>query len=150
MICVLGLDLGEKRIGVAGCDRLGLIASGITTIHRRSFSQDMDELKQMIRDRQIDRLIVGLPYTMDGKIGFQAKRIQRLAQRISEAVNLPIEFMDERLTSHEAKQLMGQHRRRSHRELGAVDRMAAALILQQWLDQKRQETSLHAKMSFDL
>lgn len=150
MICVLGLDLGEKRIGVAGCDRLGLIASGITTIHRRSFSQDMDELKQMIRDRQIDRLIVGLPYTMDGKIGFQAKRIQRLAQRISEAVNLPIEFMDERLTSHEAKQLIGQHRRRSHRELGAVDRMAAALILQQWLDQKRQETSLHAKMSFDL
>jgi putative holliday junction resolvase len=150
LICVLGLDLGEKRIGVAGCDRLGLIASGITTIHRRSFSQDMDELTQMIRDRQIDRLIVGLPYTMDGKIGFQAKRIQRLAQRISEAVNLPIEFMDERLTSHEAKELMGRHRRRSHHELGVVDRMAAALILQQWLDQKRQETSLHAKMSFDL
>lgn len=150
MICVLGLDLGEKRIGVAGCDRLGLMASGLTTIHRRSFSQDMDELRQMIRDRDIDRLIIGLPYTMDGKIGFQAKRIQRLAQRISNAVELPIEFMDERLTSHEAKQLMGQQRRRSNRDLGAVDRMAAALILQQWLDQKRQESSSHAKISFDL
>lgn len=150
MICVLGLDLGEKRIGVAGCDRLGLMASGLTTIHRRSFAMDMEELQQMIHDRQIDRLIVGLPYTMEGKIGFQAKRVQRLARRISEAVDLPIEFVDERLTSHEAKQLIGQQRRRSNRDLGAVDRMAAALILQQWLDQMRQESTSHAKMSFDL
>ncbi len=150
LICVLGLDLGEKRIGVAGCDRLGLMASGLTTIHRRSFAQDMEELQQMIRDREIDRLVIGLPYTMEGKIGFQAKRVQRLAQRIAEAVALPVEFVDERMTSHEAKQLIGQHRRRSNRDLGAVDRMAAALILQHWLDQKRQEPSSHAKMSVDL
>ena len=150
MICALGLDLGEKRIGVAGCDRLGLMASGLTTIHRRAFAQDMDELQQIIRDRDITLLVIGLPYTMKGKIGFQAKRVQKLAQRIAAAVELPIEFVDERLTSHEAKVLMGKQRRRSNRDRGAVDRMAAALILQQWLDQKRQESSSHAKMSVDL
>ena len=150
LICALGLDLGEKRIGVAGCDRLGLTASGLTTIHRRGFAHDMEQLKQIIRDREIDQLIIGLPYTMEGKIGFQAKRVQRLAKRISEAVELPVEFVDERLTSHEAKQLIQQHRRKGNRDLGVVDRMAAALILQYWLDQKRQESSSRAKMSFDL
>ena len=150
MICALGLDLGEKRIGVAGCDRLGLSASGLTTIHRRGFTQDMEQLRQIIRDRDIDQLIIGLPYTMEGKIGFQAKRVQRLAKRISEAVGLPMEFVDERLTSHEAKQLMAQHRRKGNRELGVVDRMAAALILQYWLDQKRQESTTRGRMSLDL
>lgn len=150
MICVLGLDLGEKRIGVAGCDRLGLMASGLTTIHRRAFAQDMETLQKIIGDRDINLLVIGLPYTMEGKIGYQAKRVQRLAQRISETVELPIEFVDERLTSHEAKQLIQQQRRRANRDRGAVDRMAAALILQQWLDQKRQEPSSHEKMSVDL
>ena len=150
LICALGLDLGEKRIGIAGCDRLGLTASGLTTIHRRSFVQDMEQLQGIMRERAITVLVIGLPYTMAGKIGYQAKRVQRLAQRISEAVDCPIEFVDERLTSHEAKQLIQQQRRRAHRDRGAVDRMAAALILQQWLNQKRQEPSSHAKMSVDL
>ena len=150
MVSALGLDLGARRVGVAGCDRLGLTASGLTTIHRRSFSQDMDELQTLIQERSINQLVIGLPYTMDGQLGYQAKRVQKLARRISEAVDLPVEFVDERLTSHEAKQLIGQHRSRGNRELGVVDRMAAALILQQWLDQKRQESSSHARMSFDL
>ncbi|NJN23748.1 MAG: Holliday junction resolvase RuvX, partial [Acaryochloridaceae cyanobacterium RL_2_7] len=60
MICALGLDLGEKRIGVAGCDRLGLTASGLMTIHRRAFAQDMEQLKTVIRDREINQLIIGL------------------------------------------------------------------------------------------
>ena len=150
MICALGLDLGEKRIGVAGCDRLGLTASGITTIHRKAFQQDIDTLQAIIEERQIETLIIGLPYTMEGKIGFQAKRVQRLAQRISKAVNLPIEYIDERLTSHEAKQIMQHQRRRANRDRGAVDRMAAALILQQGLNQTRQEPSSRAKISVDL
>ncbi|MEM9137025.1 MAG: Holliday junction resolvase RuvX [Cyanobacteria bacterium P01_F01_bin.42] len=152
-MCALGLDLGERRIGVAGCDRLGLIASGLTTIHRRSFSEDMELLSQIIRDRDVTLLVIGLPYTLEGKIGYQAKRVQRLAQRISDAVNLPVEFIDERLTSHEAKQLIQQQRRRANRDRGAVDRMAAALILQQWLNQNQnrnpQDQSSHAKISLD-
>ncbi|MCM1981362.1 Holliday junction resolvase RuvX [Lyngbya confervoides] len=150
MISALGLDLGERRIGVSGCDRLGLLATGITTIHRRSFEADMQQLKQIIQDRDVTLLVVGLPYTMDGKIGYQARRVQKLARRIAEAVALPLEYVDERLTSYEAKQLVYQQSKRVNRESGIIDRKAAALILQQWLDQKRQDSTSHARMSHDL
>ncbi len=149
MILALGLDLGEKRIGVAGCDRLGLFATGLTTIHRQSFAQDMQLLKEIIQSRNIQILIVGLPYRMDGTLGAQARRIQKLATRISQAVDLPIEYMDERLTSYEAEQLMRSQGQRASAKSGVIDRKAAAIILQQWLDQKRQEFASHAKMSVD-
>lgn len=150
MISVLGLDLGEKRIGVAGCDRLGLFATGLTTIHRKSFASDIQSLQQIIQERSAELLVIGLPYTMDGKLGHQAKRIQKLARRIATAVHLPVEYMDERLTSFEAEQLISAQHRRTSAKSGLIDRKAAALILQQWLDQKRQESTSRARMTLDL
>ena len=96
MISALGLDLGHRRIGVAGCDRTGLIASGLTTIHRTSFEQDIAQLRQLIQEREVTLLVIGLPYSMNGEIGTQAKRTQKLARRISNALQLPmgwVEFM---------------------------------------------------------
>jgi len=136
-ISALGLDVGQKRIGVAGCDGTGLIATGLTTIERKSFQQVIDELQAMIHDRQVQILIIGLPYNMDGSLGFQAKQVQKFARAISRALSLPIEYVDERLTSYQAEQLLHAENISPSRNKGLIDRKAASLILQQWLDERR-------------
>jgi len=137
-ISALGLDVGRKRIGVAGCDRTGLIATGLTTLHRQSFDQVVAELTPLIQSRQVQLLVVGLPYTMDGSEGTQARQVRRFAQRLGRALALPIVYADERLSSVEAEDLIRQQQHLATAERGLVDRKAAALILQRWLDQRRQ------------
>ncbi len=136
-ISALGLDFGRKRIGVAGCDRTGLIATGITTIERTSFEQDVEQIRQLVNEREVQVLVMGLPYSMDGSIGFQARQVQKFTTRLSKALKLPVEYMDERLTSFQAEQLLIAENRSPSRHKGLIDRKAAALILQQWLDVKR-------------
>lgn len=143
MISALGLDLGHRRIGVAGCDRLGLIAAGLTTVHRTSFEQDIAQLRQLTQSREVSVLVVGLPYSMNGDIGTQAKRTQKLAQRIGAALNLPIEYMDERLTSVEAEAMLQAQHISPSRNRELIDRKAACIILQQWLDLRRQVLRSH-------
>ncbi len=138
-ISALGLDVGHKRIGVAGCDGTGLIATGLTTIERSSFQQDVEQLQALVAQRQVHLLVVGLPYTMDGNLGFQAKQVQKFARRISVALNLPVEFVDERLTSVQAEEMLLAEGRSPSRHRSAIDRKAAAIILQQWLDQRRRD-----------
>ena len=133
-VSALGLDVGKKRVGVAGCDGMGLLATGLTTIERTSFKEDIAKLKQIIEEREVNVLVVGLPYSMDGTIGFQAKRVQKFAQRLSQALELPIEYIDERLTSVEAEAQLKAQKRFSTYNKGLIDRQAAAIILQQWLD----------------
>lgn len=144
-ISALGLDLGHRRIGVAGCDGTGLIATGLMTIRRTSFAQDLNLLRQIVAERQVQTLVVGLPYTMDGELGTQARKTQKLASRIAKALDLPLHYVDERLTSHEAESMMRSQRINlaQHRDL--IDRKAAALILQQWLDQKPWQSSVGAE-----
>jgi putative holliday junction resolvase len=138
-ISVLALDVGTKRIGVAGCDGLGLIATGLTTIQRSSLARDLEQLRQIVAERQVQRLVIGLPYTMAGEIGSQARQVQKFAQKVSAALQLPIEYADERLTSVEAEeQMKAQNLSPSHHK-PTVDRIAAALILQQWLDERRSD-----------
>lgn len=140
-ISALGLDLGHRRIGVAGCDGTGLIATGLTTIRRTSFAKDIEQLQQIVDQRQVQTLVIGLPYTMDGELGTQAQRTQRLAYRIGKALDLPIDFVDERLTSHEAESMMHNQRMSTRENRALIDRKAAALILQRWLDRKPWLTS---------
>lgn len=135
-ISALGLDIGKRRVGVAGCDGLGLLATPITTIERQSFAQDVEKFRQIVEERKVLLLVVGLPYSMDGSLGFQAEYVQNFAQRLGEALNLPIEYVDERLTSVEAEEQLKTKKRFSSRDKGLIDRQAAAIILQQWLDQR--------------
>ncbi|NEQ24399.1 MAG: Holliday junction resolvase RuvX [Microcoleus sp. SIO2G3] len=136
-ISALGLDVGNKRIGVAGCDGLGLIATGLTTIERTSFDRDIAQLRHLVEQRQVDVLVVGLPYLMDGSIGAQARKVQKFTARLSAALGLPVEYVDERLTSVEAEELVKAERRSLSDNKGLIDRKAAAIILQQWLDERR-------------
>ncbi|NEQ95499.1 MAG: Holliday junction resolvase RuvX [Cyanothece sp. SIO2G6] len=137
MISALGLDIGRKRIGVAGCDGLGLIATGLATIQRRSFQQDVERLQQFVNERRVQVLVVGLPYTMDGALGSQARQTQKFARRLAHVLELPIEYVDERCTSIEAREMMMSDRQSPSANKGMIDRKAAAIILQRWLDQRR-------------
>ena len=142
-VSALGLDVGHKRIGIAGCDRTGLIASGITTLHRSSFQQDVEQIKQIIQERDVEILVVGLPYSMDGSLGFQARHVQKFTKRLTAILQLPVEYVDERLTSYQAEQMMIAQKISPSRNKGLIDRFAAALILQQWLDIRRQKQKSH-------
>ncbi len=137
-IAALGLDIGQKRIGVAGCDGLGLFATGLTTIKRTSFQRDVEQIDKIVQEREVKILVVGLPYCLNGTLGFQAQQVQKYAQRLSKALQLPLEYVDERFTSLEAEEYLKTKKSfcpRTQKEL--IDRQAAAIILQQWLAQQK-------------
>lgn len=133
--------MGKRRIGVAGCDGTGLIATGLTTIEYKSFDQALVELRWIVTDRQVQILVVGLPYSMDGSLGSQARQVQKFTKSIATALQLPFEYSDERLTSFQAEQMLLAERISPSRNKGLIDRKAAALILQQWLDERRLKIS---------
>ncbi|MEG4277250.1 Holliday junction resolvase RuvX [Microcoleus sp. MON1_C1] len=137
-ISALGLDIGLKRVGIAGCDGTGLIATGITTLVRSSFDRDVAYLREIVRERRVQILVAGLPYSLSGELGTQARQVQKYATRIATALEIPLEYVDERLTSVEAEELMKTQGISVSQNKGAIDRKAAALILQQWLDERRQ------------
>ena len=136
-IAALGLDVGKKRLGVAGCDGLGLLATGLTTINRTSWKEDLRQLKLIVEEREVEILVVGLPYHLDGRLGFQAQQVQKFANKVARSLQLPIEYVDERLTSVEAELQLKAQKKFSSRNKGEIDRLAAAIILQQWLDMRR-------------
>ena len=138
-ISALGLDIGLKRVGIAGCDGTGLIATGITTLVRSSFERDVAYLRELAQERRVQILVSGLPYSLSGDVGAQARQVQKYARRIASALELPLEYVDERLTSVEAEELMKTAGISVSQNKGSIDRKAAALILQQWLDERRQK-----------
>ncbi|MGV2829217.1 Holliday junction resolvase RuvX [Myxosarcina sp. GI1(2024)] len=138
-ISALGLDVGKKRLGVAGCDGTGLIATELTTIYRTSWAKDLEQLKAIVAARKATILVIGLPYSLNGTIGPQAEEVQKFAERITQELQLPVEYVDERLTSVEAETQLKTQKRFSTRDKGAIDRRAAAIILQQWLDMRRRD-----------
>ncbi|MEG4318060.1 MULTISPECIES: Holliday junction resolvase RuvX [unclassified Microcoleus] len=138
-ISALGLDIGNKRVGIAGCDGTGLIATGITTLVRSSFDRDVAYLRAIVEERRVQILVAGLPYSLNGEVGAQARKVQKYASRIAAALDLPLEYADERLTSVGAEELIQAQGMSPSRNKGLIDRKAAALILQQWLDDRRQK-----------
>lgn len=139
-IAALALDVGRKRIGVAGCDGLGLLATGLGTINRTSPEADLAAIRHWVETRKATVLVVGLPYSLDGSVGKQAKFTQKFARRISQALELPLEYVDERLTSVEAEAQLQSKKKPFRDNKGLVDQEAAQIILQQWLDQRRSES----------
>lgn len=139
-ISALGLDIGRRRIGVAGCDGTGLIATGLTTIVRTHFDADLAQFQAIIQQRQVQILVVGLPYLSNGDLGTQARQIQKYTRRLQKSLALPVEYFDERLTSVEAEEILKSQKIPLSQNKALIDRQAAALILQQWLDQRRNKS----------
>lgn len=139
-VAALGLDVGKRRVGVAGCDGTGLIARELTTIRRSSFDRDVEQLRAIAQERQVTVLVVGMPYTLRGEVGQQAERTRHFAERVAAALGLSLEYADERLTSVEAETQLRASGTYSQRDKGAIDARAAAIILQQWLDCRRRSS----------
>ena len=97
----------------------------------------LEELRYLVREREVQVLVIGLPYSMNGTLGFQARQVQKWAGNIANGLNLPVEYVDERLTSFQAEELLKAENISPSRNKALIDRKAAALILQQWLDQRR-------------
>lgn len=130
---ILALDVGEKRIGVAVSDPLGLTAQGVETIFTQGWFNDRARVKQLANQYQTDRLLIGLPKSMSGEIGPQAQRVQEFAAQLVED-GLKVRYWDERLTTVSAHRALieGDLSRKKRKQV--VDKVAAVYILQGFLD----------------
>ena len=134
---VLGLDVGSRRIGVAVSDPLGITAQGLETLHRKNKRHDLAHLDRVIREYDVKEIVVGLPLRMSGAEGTQAEKIQAFAEYLRMYFKLPVHLWDERLTSAEANRLLRETELSIEKRGKAVDRMAAILILQSWMESRR-------------
>jgi putative Holliday junction resolvase len=133
----LALDLGEKRIGVAVSDDGGALALPEGVIARHSWQQIIAEIRTRVDALQVKRIVIGLPLRMDGTEGPAAVAVRRFVQRLQTVVSVPIEVQDERLSTAEAERALiaGDVRRRRRRAVR--DAVAAAIVLQTYLDRRR-------------
>ena len=133
----LCLDLGSKRIGVAVSDQTGLIATPVGAIPVSNRQQALQEVLRYIQKEEAGALVIGLPLHMNGEEGIEANRAREFARQLSKFTDLPIDFMDERLTSVEAERLMQEAGIKREKRRALIDARAAAIILQTYLDSKR-------------
>ncbi|HET9318021.1 MAG TPA: Holliday junction resolvase RuvX [Vicinamibacteria bacterium] len=131
---VLGLDVGDRRIGVALSDETGVLASPLSTLQRVGPRKDLKAIVALVREHGAGAVVVGLPYNLDGTIGPQAEKVRAFAEALEPAVKVPVRFWDERLTSVEAEEILAEREVPWQRRKGLVDQVAAVLILQGYLD----------------
>jgi putative Holliday junction resolvase len=132
----LGIDYGEKRIGLAYGDELG-VATPLPAAVEATFEGRMKHIADVVRNRRITDLVAGYPYNMDGSVGFKAREVDEFIRQLEAVFRLPVHRVDERLTSHSVQQGLGLsgRRERALRKSGVVDSGSATLILQDWLSQ---------------
>jgi putative Holliday junction resolvase len=134
---ILGLDVGARRIGIAVSDLLGITAQGLETLQRKNKRTDFEQLGRVIRQYEVREIVVGLPLRMSGAEGIQAEKMQAFAEELRKRFKLPVHLWDERLTSAEANRLLRETELSIEKRGKAVDRMAAVLILQGWMERNR-------------
>ena len=133
---MLGLDVGSRRIGVAVSDPLGITAQGLETLERRNKKYDFEYLRRVIRQYEIKEIVVGLPLRMSGAEGTQSEKMRIFADDLGKKFGLPVHLWDERLTSAEANRFLRETELSIEKRGKAVDRMAAVLILQGWMEHR--------------
>ena len=133
--------MGSRRIGLAVSDPLGITAQGLETLQRRNKRHDFDCLERVIGEYEVKEIVVGLPLRMSGAEGAQAEKMQAFAEELRRRFRLPVHLWDERLTSAEANRLLRETDLSIAKRGKAVDRMAAVLILQSWMDMNRHPAS---------
>ena len=131
-MAILGLDVGDKRIGVSLAN--GLLAIPLTVIDRAREGADMEKLLALAREHGVERIVVGLPLSMNGSIGRQAEEVLAFSRSLSEHVDIPVDTWDERLSTVSAEHLLLDSGMKREKRKGKRDAMAAAIILQAYLD----------------
>lgn len=133
----LGVDVGTVRIGLALSDEERLVATPLVTVPGRDEQAAISQIIALIEEHGITQLVAGMPFDLDGSAGRAAKRTQRFLDRLEARAQLPIDTLDERLTSAQAERSLLEADLRRQRRKEVIDQVAAALILQTWLDQQR-------------
>jgi putative Holliday junction resolvase len=142
----LGLDVGSKTIGVAVSDELGMCAHALTTLRRQGMRRDVAAVLEIVQERAVDTLVVGLPYDLEGQVGPRAQRVLAFVEQLRAAAAPPpeaspaslvvIETWDERFSTVEAERVLIEADLSRRKRKAVIDRAAAAVILQGWLDHR--------------
>ena len=134
---IMGLDVGDKTIGVAVSDLRGLTAQGVKTIKRVGKKKDIEALKEIIKERQVNKIVSGLPKNMNGTLGPQGEKVIKFCELLEEETGIKIEYWDERLSTVAAERTLIQGNVRRENRKGVIDMVAAVIILQGYLDRQR-------------
>jgi putative Holliday junction resolvase len=131
---VLGLDYGDRRIGVAICDELGMTAQGVATVVRKNRDADLAAIAGFVERFGVERIVIGYPLRLDGREGIQCDKVNRFARRLETRLSMPVIRRDETLSTKEAEELLRETGVRREKKRSVVDRIAACIILQGYLD----------------
>jgi putative Holliday junction resolvase len=132
---IAGLDIGDKRIGVAVSDPLGITAQPVGVVQRHSIEKDVAQVSALLAGYTIDRFVAGLPLELSSREGHQAEKVRRFCDALVARTGLEVIYRDERLTTAQSERLLVESGVRRDKRRGVIDKMAAALILQSYLDQ---------------
>jgi putative Holliday junction resolvase len=136
---VMGIDYGDARIGIAVSDAMGWTAQGVETIHRKNEEADLNRISELIRQYDVGTLVLGFPKNMNGTIGPRGELSQQFAELLKEKFGLPVILWDERLSTMAAERMLLSADVSRKKRKQVVDKMAAAIILQNYLDSKPQK-----------
>ncbi|MGC2697982.1 MAG: Holliday junction resolvase RuvX [Candidatus Angelobacter sp.] len=133
---ILAIDYGSRRMGLAVTDALGITAQGLDTLERKNKRADFGRLERTIREYQVREIVLGNPLRMSGQEGTQSQKVAEFAEELRQRFQLPVHLWDERLTSAEANRLLREAEVSTKKRAQAVDRMAAVLILQSFMQSR--------------
>jgi putative pre-16S rRNA nuclease len=133
----MGLDMGTRTIGVAISDELGITAQGLKTLRRKSMEEDLKEIAAIVGQFEIGKIVVGLPKNMDGTLGKQAEMVLKWMKVLSDKIQVPVVTWDERLSTVGASKVLLEADLSRAKRKKVIDKLAAVLILQGYLDQSR-------------
>ncbi len=131
---ILGIDLGDKKIGVALSDEMGWTAQGLDVIMSGGVAENIKRIKELALANKVEKIVVGFPRNMDGSTGPRAEKAREFARRLEKSFGLPVEMWDERLTTAAAEKMLIKADLRRAKRRQVIDKVAAALILQNYLD----------------
>ena len=134
MMRIMGLDVGDKRIGIALSDLMGWTAQGLKTLERTNTKDDLKELERIANENQVHKIVVGLPKNMNGTLGPQSEKVQKFAAALKNRTNLEMIYWDERLSTVAAERSLIQADVRRKKRKTVIDKVAATYILQNYLD----------------
>jgi len=134
---IIGLDIGSHTIGIAISDELGITAQGLKTLKRKSMEDDFKEIETIISQFKIENIVVGLPKNMDGTLGKQAEIVLKWIRNLIDRIPLPVVTWDERLSTVGASKILLEADLSRRKRKRVIDKLAAVLILQGYLDQTR-------------
>src|SRR5690349_18886020 len=138
---ILSLDVGSKTIGLAVSDPLGVTAQGLETLRRKNKRTDFEQLRKIIAQYEVREIVVGYPLHMSGDASPQSRRVSEFAEELRQRFQLPVHLWDERLTSTEANRVLRESEMSIRRRAEVVDRLAAVLILQSFLESRQSSKS---------